>query len=161
MPDGEIALREQTTVLRARDSRRLWISGCLLLITGGLFERSALSAVTHTWLWSASFFFASAAASSGYLSVSELFPLELRALAIALFYAVGTGTGGLFAPTLFGALIASHDRTDVFLGYAFASALMICAGLLALRLSVAAEGRALEDVAAPLSSVMKDAASGV
>jgi MFS family permease len=127
-------------------------SGVMLLLTGVLFARGMLTATTHTMMWSASFFFASAAASSAYLTVSEIFPLELRALAIALFYAVGTGTGGLVAPTLFGMLIESNSRAELFWGYALASALMVGAALVVLRIGVAAERRALEDIAPPLSA---------
>jgi len=127
------------------------MSGVLLLATGVAFERGLLTATSHTVLWSASFFFASAAASSAYLTVSELFPLELRALAIALFYAVGTGVGGLVAPTLFGMLIQSNSRIELFYGYAFAAALMIGAAVVAQRLGVSAERRSLEELAPPLS----------
>ncbi len=127
------------------------MSGILLLLTGIGFVRGALDAQTHTMLWSISFFFASAAASSAYLTVSELFPLEIRAMAIALFYAVGTGMGGLVAPTLFGALIESGSRHDLFLGYVLASVLMLLAALTVLVLGVAAERRPLEDIALPLS----------
>jgi MFS family permease len=126
-------------------------SGILLLLTGVAFARGMLDATTHTVLWSISFFFASAAASSAYLTVSEIFPLELRALAIALFYAVGTGTGGLIAPALFGALIEGGSRIELFYGYALAAALMIAAAIVALRIGVSAEGRSLEDIAPPLS----------
>jgi len=84
--------------------------------------------------------------------VSEIFPLELRALAIALFYAVGTGTGGLVAPALFGMLIESNSRTELFYGYTLAAVLMIGAALVVRRIGVAAERRALEDIAPPLSS---------
>ena len=98
------------------------------------------------------FFFASAAASSAYLTVSEIFPIELRAMAIALFYAIGMGVGGLVAPTLFGALIQSGSRTALFGGYAFAAALMIGAAVIAALIGVPAERRALEDVARPLSA---------
>ena len=126
-------------------------SGALLILTGIAFAQGALDATTHTLMWSIAFFFASAAASSGYLTVSEVFPLELRALAIALFYAIGTGTGGLIAPTLFGVLIESGSRIELSAGYALAGGLMIAAGLLALRLGVAAERRPLEEIAPPLS----------
>ena len=127
-------------------------SGALLLLTGALFARGMLTATTHTMMWSASFFFASAAASSAYLTVSEIFPLELRALAIALFYAVGTGTGGLVAPTLFGMLIESNSRAELFWGYALASVLMMGAALVVVRIGVAAERRSLEEIAPPLSA---------
>ncbi len=127
-------------------------TGVLLFVTGILFREGVLSAATHTGLWSVTFFFASAAASSAYLTVSEVFPLELRSMAIALFYAIGTGTGGLFAPALFGILIQSGSRKELFAGYAFGASLMIGAALVARRLGVAAERRALEDIARPLSS---------
>ena len=132
------------------------MSGTLLLLTGIAFARGALDAQTHTLLWSVSFFFASAAASSAYLTVSELFPLELRAMAIALFYAVGTGVGGLVGPVLFGALIESGSRHELFLGYLLGSTLMWVAALTALVLGVAAERRPLEEIAQPLSLVPHD-----
>ena len=127
-------------------------SGLLLLGVGLLFRAGMLNATTQAYAFSLVFFFGSAAASSAYLTVSELFPIELRALAIAAFYAVGTAAGGLAAPALFGYLIEQGDPGGVFLGYALGAALMIGAALVALRLGVAAEGRALEDIAAPLSS---------
>ncbi len=128
------------------------VSGAALLMTGVLFRVGALNAFTQTLAWSVAFFFASAAASSAYLTVSEIFPLEIRALAIALFYAVGTGVGGLVAPALFGALIQTGSRNELFIGYAIGAALMTGAAAVALVLGVAAEGRALEDVALPLST---------
>ncbi|MEY4577158.1 MAG: hypothetical protein RL701_1861 [Pseudomonadota bacterium] len=128
------------------------MSGILLLLTGVAFQQQLLTAVTHTLAWSAAFFFASAAASSAYLTVSELFPLELRALAIALFYAVGTGTGGLIAPALFGRLIESHSRVELFFGYVLGSSLMLIAAAVTYKLGVPAERRGLEDLAPPLSA---------
>jgi MFS family permease len=125
-------------------------SGVLLLATGWCFRAGMLTATTHTLFWSASFFFASAAASSAYLTVSETFPLEIRALAIAIFYAVGTGAGGLVAPALFGALIQSGDRREVFAGYALGAVLMLVAAVVASKLGVAAERRSLEEVTRPL-----------
>jgi MFS family permease len=98
------------------------------------------------------FFLGSAAASSAYLTVSEVFPLEMRALAIAVFYAVGTGTGGFIAPLLFGALIETGSRGAVAVGYAIGAVLVIGAGLLAWRYAVEAERKPLEAVAAPLAS---------
>jgi MFS family permease len=127
-------------------------SGVLLIITGFLFTHNVLSATTMTIAWSVIFFFASAGASSAYLTVSELFPMEARAMAIALFYAVGTGIAAL-SPTLFGALIATKSRTNVNYGYLIGAALMIGAGLVAVFLAVAAERRALEDVARPINAV--------
>src|SRR5207302_517182 len=111
------------------------ISGVLLIVTGLLFTHDMLSATTMTLCWCAIFFFASAGASAAYLTVSELFPLEARAMAIALFYSVGTGIAAL-SPSLFGALIATHSRTNVNYGYLLGAGLMICAGLVAIFLAV-------------------------
>jgi len=127
-------------------------SGVLLLVTGFLFQSGALNATTQTVAWSATFFFASAAASAASLTVAENFPLEVRALAIAIFYALGTGLGGIVAPTLFGVLIESGSRDRVLAGYVLASVLMLMAAVLALLLGERAERRSLEDVAPPLSS---------
>ena len=127
------------------------ISGLLLAGSGYLFARGMLTAQTQTIAWMVIFFFASAAASSAYLTVSETFPLEVRAFAIAFFYAIGTGIGGVIGPWLFGALIDSGSRMSLFGGYLFGAALMIAAGLVAWRWSVAAERRSLEDVARPLA----------
>jgi MFS family permease len=99
------------------------------------------------------FFFASPAASAAYLTVSETFPLEVRALAIALFYAIGTAIGGVAGPALFGVLIDTGSRTSVFGGYLFGAALMIAAACVAWRYAVAAERKSLEAVAKPLASV--------
>jgi MFS family permease len=103
--------------------------------------------------WMVIFFFASPAASAAYLTVSETFPLEVRALAIALFYAVGTGIGGVAGPALFGALIDSGSRYSVFSGYLLGSGLMIAAALIAWRYGVAAERQPLESIARPLAVV--------
>jgi MFS family permease len=128
-------------------------SGGLLLVTGVLFRAGGLDATTQTLAWSATFFFASAAASAANLSVAENFPLETRAMAISLFYAIGTGLGGMVAPVIFGLLIASGSRDQVLVGYVFAGALMIGAAWLAWRLAEAVERRSLEDVATPLSAM--------
>ncbi|MET0284491.1 MAG: MFS transporter [Polyangiales bacterium] len=127
-------------------------SGALLLLVGWLFRQGHLDATTQAIGFSLVFFFGSAAASSAYLSVSELFPIELRALAIALFYCVGTAAGGLAAPALFGALIETGERREVFTGYAIGSALMLIAAFVSLWLGVAAERRGLEEIAEPLST---------
>lgn len=129
------------------------LSGVLLAVSGYMFSIGALSAQTQTIAWMVVFFFASPAASAAYLTVSETFPLEVRALAIALFYAVGTGIGGIIGPALFGVLIESGSRNSVFAGYLFGSILMIAAAGLAWRLCVASERRPLEDVARPLAAV--------
>ena len=128
-------------------------SGVLLAVSGYLFAQGLLTATQQTLAWTVVFFFASAAASSAYLTVSETFPLEIRALAIALFYAVGTGIGGIAGPWLFGVLIDTGSRTSVFGGYLFGAALMVAAGLIAAFFCVPAERRPLEDVARPLAFV--------
>jgi MFS family permease len=127
------------------------VSGVLLALSGYLFSIGALSAQGQTIAWMIIFFFASPAASAAYLTVSETFPLEVRALAIALFYAIGTGIGGVAGPALFGALIDTGSRTSVFGGYLFGATLMVAASLIAWRFCVAAERRSLESVARPLA----------
>jgi MFS family permease len=128
------------------------LSGVGLAFTGAAFYLGWLDATTQTLCWSAVFFLASAAASSAYLTVSEVFPLEMRAMAISIFYAVGTGIGGFAAPALFGALIASGSRGNVCAGYAVGAVLVIAAAAIAWRYAVAAEGRPLEQVAPPLGA---------
>jgi MFS family permease len=128
-------------------------SGSLLALTGWFFMRNLIDATTQTACWTIIFFFASCAASSAYLTVSETFPLEIRALAIAFFYAVGTGVGGIVAPSLFGLLIDTGSRASVFWGYLLGSALMIIAGCIAWRWGVDAERKPLEEVARPLTFV--------
>jgi MFS family permease len=110
-----------------------------------------LTAQTQTLAWSVVFFFASAAASSAYLTVGELFPLEVRASAIAWFYAIGTALGGIAGPVVFGHLIASGQRDEVFMGYALGGGLMLAAAVVAAFLAVDAERRSLESVTAPLA----------
>jgi MFS family permease len=112
-----------------------------------------LDATTQTIAWTVIFFFASAAASSAYLTVSEVFPLEIRALAIAVFFAAGTLLGGVIAPWLFGWLIENGARLYIVGGYFFAAALMVGAAIVELMIGVDAERRPLEAVAAPLSQV--------
>jgi MFS family permease len=128
------------------------ISGALLAVTGWLFEADALGAAAQTAAWSVIFFFASAAASAAYLTVGEVFPLEIRANAIALFYAFGTAMGGVAAPWLFGRLIEEGSRASIFHGYLLGAGLMIAAAVTQAALGVAAERRSLESVARPLSS---------
>jgi MFS family permease len=127
------------------------ISGILLALSGYLFAHGLLSAQSQTIAWMIIFFFASPAASAAYLTVSETFPLEVRALAIALFYAIGTGIGGVAGPALFGALIDTGSRGSVFAGYLFGSVLMIAAAIIAWRYCIAAERKPLESVARPLA----------
>jgi MFS family permease len=123
------------------------LSGIGLALTGWAFMQGWLTAVTQALCWSVVFFVASAAASSAYLTASEVFPLQMRALAISIFYAIGTGTGGFIAPVLFGWLIASGDRTNVAMGYATGAVLAILAGLLVRSHAVDAERKPLEEVA--------------
>jgi MFS family permease len=129
------------------------VSGVLLALSGYLFAIGVLSAQTQTIAWMVIFFFASPAASAAYLTVSETFPLEVRALAIALFYAIGTGIGGVVGPALFGALIDTGSRGSVFAGYLLGAGLMVAAAVIAWRYAVAAERQALEQVARPLAFV--------
>ncbi len=126
-------------------------SDVLLLATGELFRRALIDATQMTLCWMVVLFFASAAASSAYLTVSETFPLEIRAMAIAVFYATGTGLGGVVAPWFFGILIESGSRNAVFAGYAVGAVLMFAAALVVWFLAVAAERKPLEEVARPLS----------
>jgi MFS family permease len=128
------------------------LSGLLLAGAGYLFAIGLLPASGQTIAWMVIFFFASAAASSAYLTVSETFPLEIRALAIAIFYAIGTGIGGVAGPWLFGRLIDSGSRWSVFGGYLFGALLMLVAAVIAGRFGVAAERKPLEAVARPLAS---------
>jgi MFS family permease len=129
------------------------VSGLLLAISGQLFATGVLTATQQTLAWTAVFFFASAAASSAYLTVSETFPLEVRALAIAVFYAIGTGVGGVVGPWLFGMLIDTGLRSSVFGGYLLGAALMVTAGVIAALYCVPAERKPLETVARPLAFV--------
>ena len=120
-------------------------SGLLLLVTAALFQLGVLSAITQTAAWCAVFFFASAAASSAYLTVSELFPVEIRGVAIALFYAIGTGCGA-FAPSLFGVIVETGEAWRLVGGYALASILMLVAAGVARRLCVDSERKSLEEL---------------
>ena len=129
------------------------VSGLLLAGTGYVFATNIASAAALTMAWAVAFFFASAAASAAYLTVSETFPLEVRALAIALFYAVGTAIGGVAGPWLLGHLIDSGSRVSVFTGYLIGTALMLAAALIAAIWATAAERKPLEEVARPLASV--------
>jgi MFS family permease len=128
------------------------LAGILLAVTGCLFHAGLLTAQTQTLAWTIIFFVASAAASSAYLTVSEIFPLEIRGMAIAIFFAVGTLVGGVGAPLLFGWIIGTGSSTALFTGYLVAAALMIFAAATEAWIGVAAERRSLEHIAAPLSS---------
>ncbi len=129
------------------------ISGLLLAATGYLFSLDVLTVQSLTAAWMVVFFFASAAASSAYLTVSEIFPVEIRALAIAFFYAIGTGIGGVAGPLLLSALIDTGSRSSVAFGYALGAVLMIGAAIAEAAWGIAAERKSLETVARPLSFV--------
>jgi MFS family permease len=131
------------------------VSGIMMALTGWLFALGVLDAVQQTIAWTVIFFVASAAASSAYLTVGESFPLEMRAVAIALFYAFGTGVGGVGGPALFGALIDTGSRVSILWGYLFGGALMLGAAVVAAFLAIPAERRSLEDIAPPLSSAVR------
>jgi MFS family permease len=135
-------------------------SGVLLAITAVLFNAGLLTAVTQTLAWSVIFFFASAGASSAYLTVSEIFPMEVRAKAIALFFAIAQCFGAL-GPVIYGALIGNgEDPTRLFWGYLPGGAVMVLGGIVALVYGVAAERRSLEDIATPLNAVVPASRSG-
>ncbi len=131
------------------------LSGFLLIISAILFNEGALNATTQTICWCVIFFFASSGASAAYLTVSEIFPVEVRAKAIAVFFAIAQSFGA-FGPWLYGRLIGNgQDHFKLFIGYLIGAAVMIVGGLVAMVLGVAAEGKSLEDVASPLSAVKK------
>jgi MFS family permease len=128
------------------------VSGAALIVTALLFQHGSLNAVTLTVAWCVVFFFASAGASSAYLTVSEVFPMETRAMAIAFFYAVGTGLGGIIGPLLFGRLVDTKHVGAVAFGYYLGAGLMILAGIVEALIGVDAENTSLEELAAPLSA---------
>jgi MFS family permease len=128
------------------------LSGILLIITGILFQSGDLTATTQTIAWCIIFFFASAGASAAYLTVSEIFPMETRAMAIAFFYATGTIVGGFGGPLLFGALIQTGEPSQIFIGYLIGAAVMIVGGIIQALMGVEAAQRDLEDIAPPLSA---------
>ena len=136
------------------------LSGVLLLVTGYMFEQHQLNAGTLTLAWSVVFFFASAGVSAAYLTVSEIFPLETRALCIALFYAVGTGLGGIIGPQLFAPMVATGKASEVFKALAIGAVLMIVGGVTEIVFGLDAERRGLESIAKPLTAVKGAAQSG-
>lgn len=131
------------------------LSGILLTVVGWMFVRGMLTATTQSIAWTIIFFIASCAASSAYLTVSEIFPLEIRGMAISLFYAVGTLIGGVGAPLLYGYLIGTGSRLSVFWGYVFAGMLMVAAAVVEGFLGVKAERQSLESISAPLTSMQR------
>jgi MFS family permease len=126
------------------------VAGLGLIVVGYAFSLDKLSALQLSICWSVIFFVASAAASSAYLTVSEIFPVEMRAIAISLFYAAGTALGGFAGPPLYGAIIEGGSRDALFGAYALAGALMCAAAGVALRIGVDAERKSLEEVCPPL-----------
>jgi MFS family permease len=131
------------------------LSGLLLVASGYLFALNMLTPVTQTLAWMVIFFIASSAASSAYLTVSEIFPVETRAIAISLFYSVGTGVGGVAAPYIFGVLVQSGLRLNIFYGYLVCGVLMAGSAFVELAIGVDAERKSLEDIALPLSAAFK------
>jgi MFS family permease len=127
------------------------LSGILLAVSGWMFAQGLFNATTQTLAWSVVFFFASSAASSAYLTVSEIFPSEMRGLAIAIFYAFGT-LAGASAPSIFGAIIGAGDRIQLFYAYCIGGGVMIVAAVVEATLGVNAERKSLESIAPPLSS---------
>ncbi|MFE4574177.1 MFS transporter [Streptomyces chartreusis] len=137
------------------------LSGLLLFGTAWLFDQGVLNATTMTACWCAVLFFASAGASSAYLTVSEIFPMETRAMSIAFFYALGTAAGGISGPLLFADLTGTGKVGDTVLAFQIGAALMCLAGLVAAFFAVRAERRSLEDIARPLTAVAEPTRAGV
>ncbi|MFE1246498.1 MFS transporter [Streptomyces sp. NPDC058735] len=137
------------------------LSGLLLFGTAWLFDQGSLTATTLTACWCVVLFFASAGASSAYLTVSEVFPMETRAMSIAFFYAIGTAAGGISGPLLFADLTGTGKAGDTALAFQIGAALMCLAGLVAALLAVKAERRSLEDIAKPLTAAASKAKAGV
>jgi MFS family permease len=130
-----------------------FVCGALMTLTGYLFYINVLNATTQTALWCVVFFFASAAASAGYLTVSEIFPMEIRAMAIALFYSIATAIGGISGPVLFGNIIGTGNAGSLFVAYLVGAGFMIFAAVVEVLLGVRAEGQSLENVATPLTAI--------
>jgi MFS family permease len=128
-------------------------SGILLAVTAWLFHLGVLTALTQAICWSVTFFVASSAASAAYLTVSEIFPLEIRAVAISIFYACGTLAGGVAGPALYGYIVGTGSRSLLFWGYIAGAAVIAAGGVMELWLGVKAEGQSLENIARPLACV--------
>jgi MFS family permease len=137
------------------------LSGAMLAVTAYFFDAGVLTATTQTIAWCVIFFFASAGASAAYLTVSEIFPLEVRAKAIAVFFAIAQCFGAL-GPVIYGALIGDgKDPSKLFIGYLIGAGVMVLGGIVEIVLGVAAENRSLEDIASPLSAVRRRAAESL
>ena len=132
-------------------------SALLGVVLAGLFVSGSLTSVTFIIVVVAVFFLASAGASAAYLTASEIFPMETRALAIAFFYAIGTAVGGISGPLLFGSLIASGAKSEVAIGFLIGAAVMALGGAAELLFGVRAAGQQLEDVARPLTAAGAEA----
>jgi MFS family permease len=132
------------------------LSGVLLLVTALLFNSGSLNATTMTLCWCVVLFFASTGASSAYLTVSEVFPMETRAMAIAFFYAIGTAVGGITGPQLFSRLVNTGKVSDTALAFTIGAILMIVAGIIAIFFAVDAEQKSLENIAKPLTAADAD-----
>jgi MFS family permease len=132
------------------------VAGALMALSAYLFAEDVIGAATQTALWVILFFFASAAASAAYLTVSEVFSMEIRAMAIALFYAIGTALGGITGPIISGQLIGTGNRGSLVVGYLVAAGLMVVAALVELALGIRAERRSLESIAAPLTAIRQE-----
>jgi MFS family permease len=130
-----------------------FLCGALMTLTGYLSYIDVLNAATQTLLWCIVFFFTSAAASAGYLTVSEIFPMEIRAMAIALFYSIATAIGGISGPILFGNIIGTGNTGSLFVAYLVGAGFMVFAAIIELVLGVRAEGQSLENVATPLTAI--------
>jgi MFS family permease len=130
-----------------------FVCGVPMTLTGYLFYIDVLNATTQTILWCIVFFFASAAASAGYLTVSEIFLMEIRAMAIALFYSIATAIGGISGPVLFGNIIGTGNAASLFVAYLVGAGFMVFAAIIEVILGVRAEGRSLENVATPLTAI--------
>jgi MFS family permease len=136
------------------------VSAVLLALSAVLFDAGVLNAATQTVTWVIIFFFASAGASAAYLTVSETWPIEIRAEAIAVFFAIGSVAGAL-GPAFYGALIGTgSSRTPLFWGYLIGAAIMLAGGLVEAFLGVQAAGKSLEQVTKPLTSVDERALAG-
>ena len=132
------------------------ISGLLLAISGWMFNDGHLDATTQTFCWIAIFFFASAGASAAYLTVSETWPIEIRAEAIAVFFAIAQ-VFGAFGPVFYGWLIGDgSDTTGLFIGYVIGGAIMVLGGIVELAIGIKAEGKSLEDITTPITSTSAD-----
>ncbi len=128
------------------------VSAALLVVVGVMFNGEMFSDWGLTLALAATFFFASAGASAAYLTVSEIFPMEIRALAIAFFYAIGTAIGGITGPLVFQKLGESGDVSQVMIAYFIGAAVMAVGGITELFLGVRAEGKPLENIAKPITA---------